>query len=108
VGWFPNPHHPKVFFAAIQGPPSLAELAKATDAVCSALGVTPETKPYQPHLTLARIRTEESLFELKKAIAELPSVDFGAYEARQFHLYRSALQAGGSIYTKLASYSLSA
>jgi 2'-5' RNA ligase len=108
VGWFPNPHHPKVFFAVIQAPPALAELAKATDTVCAGLGIAPETKPYQPHLTLARIRHEEILFEVKKAIADLPSVDFGAYEARNFHLYRSTLQAGGSIYTKLASYSLSA
>jgi 2'-5' RNA ligase len=108
LGWFPNPHHPKVLFAAIQAPPELAALAKATDAACAALGVPAETKPYQPHLTLARIRHEVDLFPVKKAIAELPSVDFGAYRADRFHLYRSVLQPGGSIYSKLASFPLSA
>ena len=41
-------------------------------------------------------------------LADLPSVDFGAFEAQKFHLYRSVLQPGGSVYTKLASFPLSA
>lgn len=108
LGWFPNPHHPKVLFARIQAPDGLHSLASATDETCAQLGIAAETKPFQPHLTLARIRNSENLFDLKKTIAELPSVDFGAFTATKFHLYRSVLQPGGSVYTKLASYPLSA
>lgn len=51
---------------------------------------------------------EIGLIDLKKAIADLPSVDFGAFTAGKFHLYKSDMRRGGSVYTKLASYSLSA
>jgi 2'-5' RNA ligase len=108
LGWFPNPHHPKVLFARIEAPEELHSLARTTDQACARLGVEAESKPFQPHLTLARVRNSENLFDLKKAIADLPSVDFGAYSAAKFHLYRSVLQPGGSVYTKLASYPLTA
>jgi 2'-5' RNA ligase len=108
IGWFPNPHQPRVLYAAIQPPPELFALASETDARCAELGVTAETRPFQPHLTLARIRQPENLFDLKKTIAELPSVDFGAFTATQFHLYESRLTPQGSLYSKLASYPLAA
>jgi 2'-5' RNA ligase len=108
LGWFPNPHQPRVFYVGIQAPEALAQLAKDTDAACGGLGVEPESKGYRPHLTLARIRRPEDLFPLKKAIADLPSVDFGTWKAAAFHLYRSEMRPGGSVYTKLASYSLTA
>lgn len=107
LGWFPNPHHPRVLFAGIQAPEALQELAAETDQLCGELGIERERKEYHPHLTLARIRDAETpLFEVKKAIADLPSVDFGTYTADRFHLYLSELRPTGSVYTKLSSYSL--
>jgi 2'-5' RNA ligase len=67
-----------------------------------------ETKPFRPHLTLARIREPEPLDQLQRTIASLASNDFGVFQATEFHLYRSVLQPGGSVYTKLASFPLSA
>ena len=29
LGWFPNPHHPRVLYVAVQAGPELAELARA-------------------------------------------------------------------------------
>jgi 2'-5' RNA ligase len=107
IGWFPNPHNPRVLFAGIQAPDALKGLARDTDAACETLGVPRETKEFHPHLTLARIRTPENLFDLKKAIADLPDTDFGAFTSTQFHLYESKQSAAGSVYTKLASYPLS-
>ena len=40
------------------------------------------------------------------AIAALPSLDFGAFEARCFFLYRSQLHPTGSVYTKLSEFPL--
>jgi 2'-5' RNA ligase len=105
LGWFPNPDQPRVLFTGIQAPDGLAALARDTDAACAALGIKAEKRAFQ---TLARIRAEVPLFDLKKAILELPSADFGAFSAEAFHLYRSQLNPGGSIYTKLASFSLTA
>jgi 2'-5' RNA ligase len=108
LGWFPNPHRPRVFFAGIAAPPELAELARETGRACERLGIPSEPRGFHPHLTLARIRRPEPLTELQRAIANLPSADFGAYTAEAFHLYKSELRPGGSIYTKLASYPLTA
>jgi 2'-5' RNA ligase len=106
LGWFPNPHSPRVFFASIQAPEALPRLAKQTDEACVRLGIEEEHKPFTPHLTLARIRAAGDLFPLKKAIADLPNADFGAFSAREFYLYQSRLTPSGSLYTKLASYPL--
>src|SRR5436305_2032623 len=39
LGWFPNPHNPRVFWAAVNAPPALVELAKATEQACTELGI---------------------------------------------------------------------
>ena len=108
LGWFPNPNQPRVLFAGIQAPEGLADLARNTDTACATLGIESETRQFSPHLTIARVRNQEPLSDLKKAISELPSVDFGAFSAEAFHLYRSQLNPGGSIYTKLATFPLTA
>ncbi len=108
-GWFPTPHNPRIFWAAIHAPQALRELAAATDAACAELGAAAETKPYTPHLTLARIEPRgggpaPDLAPLRRAIASMRSSEFGSFVAREFHLYLSEPEAGGSRYTELASF----
>jgi 2'-5' RNA ligase len=104
LGWFPNPHHPRIFWAAVRAPESLPALARATDATCSLLGIAPETRPYSPHLTLARIEEKPDLGPLRRRIASLDTDEWGEFTASEFHLYLSQLQPGGSVYSKLASF----
>lgn len=107
-GWMPNPHRPRLLYVNLQAPEALAVLHRSTDEACAALGVPSESKPFHPHLTLGRVREGVDLFPLKKALAELPSADFGAFTAAHHHLYRSRLGTGGALYSKLASFPLSA
>ncbi|HPT28674.1 MAG TPA: RNA 2',3'-cyclic phosphodiesterase, partial [Bryobacteraceae bacterium] len=81
IGWFPNPHQPRVLFAGIQGPPELAALAASTESVCESFGIPAERRDFRPHLTLARVRTPKPLFELKRAIAEMPDDRFGEFQS---------------------------
>jgi RNA 2',3'-cyclic 3'-phosphodiesterase len=106
LGFFPNPHSPRVFWAAVHAPAALAELARATDERLGALGLARESRPFSPHLTLARIREPVPLTGLLKSVAALPSLEFGAFTAERFHLYQSRLQSGGSVYTKLSEFPL--
>jgi RNA 2',3'-cyclic 3'-phosphodiesterase len=106
VGFFPNPHSPRVFWAAVHAPAALAGLARATDERLGALGVARESRPFSPHLTLARIKEPVPLAGLLRSVAVLPSLDFGAFTADRFHLYQSRLQPGGSVYTKLSDFPL--
>ncbi len=108
LNWLPNADRPRVLVAGIEAPSSLTTLARDTDAACVRLDIATEKKAFHPHLTLARLRADEPLVELKRTISELPSLDFGAFPAERFHLYQSQLTPGGSIYTKLASFPLTA
>jgi 2'-5' RNA ligase len=106
VGFFPNPHSPRVFWCGI-GAPGLDGLAVDTDNATSALGIAREARAFSPHLTLARIKGKVELQPLREAVAGLESLEFGEFEARSFFLYRSALKPTGSVYTKLAEFPLS-
>jgi RNA 2',3'-cyclic 3'-phosphodiesterase len=105
VGFFPNPQAPRVFWCGIDAP-GLAELAADTDRATAALGIEPEKRAFSPHLTLARIKERLDLQPLREKIAGLPSLEFGAYEAGSFFLYWSKPGPKGSVYTKLAEFSL--
>ncbi|HEY3740054.1 MAG TPA: RNA 2',3'-cyclic phosphodiesterase [Bryobacteraceae bacterium] len=107
LGWFPNPHSPRIFFAGIRAPHALADLAHATDAATARLGVPSEAREFHPHLTLARIKEPLDLAGLRKAVANLPSVAFGEFEARSQFLYSSRPAPSGSIYERLEEFPLS-
>jgi 2'-5' RNA ligase len=101
VGFFPNPHAPRVFWCGVDAP-GLEVLAAATDRVTQALGIPAESRAFSPHLTLARIKERLNLQPLRESIAALPSLDFGQFVSDRFFLYQSRLGPKGSVYTKLA------
>jgi len=105
LGFFPNPHAPRVFWCGIDAP-GLEALAAATDGATARLGIPRESRAFSPHLTLARIKERLNLQPLREAIAALPSLDFGQFEADRFFLYHSRLSPGGSVYTKLAEWKI--
>jgi RNA 2',3'-cyclic 3'-phosphodiesterase len=106
LGFYPNPHAPRIFWCGIEAP-DLDALAAETDRATSAIGIPAETRPFSPHLTLARIKEKPDLQPLREAIAALPSLEFGRFDARSFFLYQSLLRPAGSVYTKLAEFPLS-
>lgn len=105
LGFFPQARSPRVFWCGVEAP-GLEDLAAETDRAASSLGIAGEARAFAPHLTLARIKERLDLEPLRQAIAALPAVEFGAFEARSFFLYRSQLRPTGSVYTKFAEFSL--
>jgi 2'-5' RNA ligase len=104
LGWFPNPHHPRVFWVGVHDGDALAGLAKEIDATLAPLGFPAEDRAFNAHLTLARIKEPAPLQALRSAIAQLESVEFGSFLVDRFYLYRSQPGPAGSIYTKLSEY----
>lgn len=104
LGWFPNPSSPRVLWAGVKAGEELERLFHEQERVLEPLGIAREKRPFQPHLTLARIKTPVPLEPLREAIAELKSLHFGCFTARAFHLYSSKLGPAGSIYTRLADF----
>lgn len=119
VGFF-TPKQPRIFYADIHAPETLRELAGNIDRALIPFGVEAETKPYAPHLTLARTGsgrpqmsksdrnrpTMDALKSLVESTPELQHPDFGTMTANDFVLYLSELSPKGAKYTKLETYSL--
>jgi 2'-5' RNA ligase len=104
LGFFPNPHAPRVFWAGVHADEGLTQLARDTETALAPLGIAKEDRPFSPHLTLARIKTPGKQIALLQAVAKLPSLDFGNFVADRFYLYRSKTAPTGSVYTKLAEF----
>ena len=74
-----------VFFASVLLSPETIALQRHVAAATSRCGFVPETRPYQPHITLARNRGQSNgIRRLKTAI--LPEPRFPAFAAREFLL----------------------
>ena len=108
LGWYPNPHHPRVFWVGVQAGDGLTALANDIESGLARLGIAKEDRPFNAHLTLARIKEPAPLQALRDAIAQLESVDYGSFLVDRFYLYRSQPGSAGSIYTKLSEYPLQA
>jgi RNA 2',3'-cyclic 3'-phosphodiesterase len=103
LGWFPNPHHPRVFWAGVDGGEGLRTLAAATDEATSRLGLSREEREFRPHLTLARLKAGPTPLEsIRRGVASLDSQDFGVFRPAGFVLY---LSSQGK-YTSLAEFPL--
>ena len=104
LGFFPNPHSPRILWAGVHAGDPLTQLARETEDALATLGVEREQRPYSPHLTLARIKTPGKQPALLQAVAKLPSLDLGRFVADRFFLYRSKITPSGSVYTRLAEF----
>ena len=104
TGFFPNAKHPRVFWAGIEAPPALADLAANIETRMETLGIPREQRLFKPHLTLARFKSEEGLPKLHEALAQLGPQEFGQVRAEEFYLYQSVLKPRGAEYTKLETF----
>lgn len=104
VGFFPNERHPRVFWAGMAASPNLGELAEEVERRLETLGIPREQRPFRPHLTLARFKSEDGLERLRAASREAGALEFGSTTAREFHLYQSQLHPKGAVYTRLATF----
>jgi 2'-5' RNA ligase len=84
----------------------LSRLQRRLEDECSAAGFPRESRPYKPHLTLARLRAFQRV-ELVAALSEAHhQTSFGphAFRVSDFVLMRSELGPGGSRYTPLSRH----
>lgn len=110
TGCFPNQRNPRVLWIGIHAPSDLTSLQRGIEAGVLRLGYKPEARPFSPHLTIGRVRENASLSELQKIRAALGAIQPGNVAIAKVdavHLFKSDLQPGGSVYTKLFSTSLS-
>ncbi|MGA2482683.1 MAG: RNA 2',3'-cyclic phosphodiesterase [Candidatus Acidiferrales bacterium] len=105
LGFFPNDRRPRVFWAGMDASENFAPLAASIEAALAPLGIPRESRPFTPHLTLARFPEPRPAPELLEAVAPLLDKEFGSATTSEFHLMESRLKPGGAQYTRLATFS---
>jgi 2'-5' RNA ligase len=104
-GRLPEMGAAKTFWVGVNGGAALVALAESIDTRLAGLGVPLETRPYRPHVTLARAGRNAAAVRTDRA--ELPlTTELGTLVATEFHLYESASQQGFSLYRRLATFPL--
>lgn len=106
IGSFPNSKRPRVIWVGIHAPADLASLQKNIEAGATRLGYEKEERPFSPHLTLGRVRSDIAPADLQKIRSTLDSFQLGNIGSAKIdavHLYKSDLHSDGSVYTKLFS-----
>jgi 2'-5' RNA ligase len=106
LGAFPNLHNPRVVWCGIQGDTeALLALQIKIASLCAAMGFPPEERPFQPHLTLGRIRSRTNLQRLVEYI-KIGSRLESTFVANCINIYRSVLTPRGSLYSILETIEL--
>ena len=105
-GVFPRPKDPRVLWIGITDTEAqLARLHSQLEVESEQEGFARETRPFHPHLTLARLRAQQGAREIARAHENLP---FAPVEVtvNEVSLIRSELSSNGSRYTTLSRHML--
>ena len=104
LGVFPHPRRPRILWVGCTGNiPALINLVSHIEAALEPLGFPPEDKPYFPHLTLARIKHDQSQVGgvlIHSGLLEQPR-KLGILHIDRITLFRSEVSQSGAEYTAL-------
>jgi len=97
LGAFPSANRPRVLWVGVNAPPGLELLQDRVESGCEAIGFPPEGAPFQPHVTLGRVREGQRLPAggLEQHATAFESVPF---VGRELVLYESVLTTSGPRY----------
>jgi 2'-5' RNA ligase len=110
LGCFPNPRQPRIIWLGMQGDlAALAALQAKIETLAQGLGFAPETRPFSPHLTIARLQRNAprtSLVQAGQAIQSLASdpafvAHTDPFLVQELTWMRSELLPEGARYTPL-------
>jgi 2'-5' RNA ligase len=108
IGIFPDIRRPRVIWVGLDGK-NLERLVRAVESVLEPLGFAPESRPFQPHLTLGRWSRQETRGEvLRKEIERWTHTAFGEFPVENVVLFQSVLNPRGAVYTALRALPLPA
>ncbi len=100
VGAFPKVSRPNVVWIGVdEGRDVFIEMAKELDRSLAKLGFKRETKGFEPHLTIARVKGYSG--DLPEIIRRISDVDIGFIDVEEVRLKKSTLTPQGPIYETL-------
>ena len=96
-GAFPSRSRPRVLWVGVNAPPALELLQDRIERGCEAIGFPPEGTPFQPHITLGRVREGQRL--PSGGLDEYADhFDRAPFMGQELVLYESVLTTGGPRY----------
>ncbi len=103
LGAFPTERRPRVLWAGIESNAAFAALRERIEAACVAIGFAPEGTPFQPHVTLGRMREGQRLppGALESQSNLVTPMNFAA---PSMLLYESVLTSTGPRYTVRSTF----
>ncbi|WP_166258515.1 RNA 2',3'-cyclic phosphodiesterase [Marinobacter salicampi] len=110
LGYFGPVHKPRALWLGAKPAASLIGLQKEVEHRLSALGLAPDTRPYQPHVTLARFSRnspELSPGTVKSFLARHEDYRSPVFEVACASLFRSNPGPAGSLYEVIERFDLS-
>ncbi len=105
TGCFPDRRRPRVVWIGLEPEPRLRVLADKVRAAILACGIPLETRPFSPHITLARFKAAPSCdcddFLDPRFLLRLPP-----FSVREFTLFQSRLDSHGAVHTPIKHFQL--
>jgi 2'-5' RNA ligase len=108
IGWaglgaFPKPKQASVVWVGLsEGEDEMQALFESVEDALEAAGLEPEDRPFNPHLTISRLRPQGDVRRLVDAFEPVG----GTMEVGSIDLYESHLGRGGAQYKVLESFAL--
>ena len=109
LGAFPSVKRPRVLWIGLHAPAALTSIQRAVESGTARLGYEQEARAFSPHLTIGRVRQNASPDDLHKIRVELESQQLGNIATSRVdsvQLFKSELQPGGAVYSRLFSAKL--
>jgi 2'-5' RNA ligase len=102
IGAFPGLKSPRVIWVGLHDEKKiLISFQSQLDGELQKIGFQSENRPFHPHLTLGRMRSNRGRDELVKEMEKYREEEFGSFQAERVVLFKSDLRPEGAIYTRL-------
>lgn len=107
VGGFPNVARPGTVWAGVhpvEGP--LTSTYRVCETAARSAGLPPESKPFRPHLTVARLKRAQDGVHLRPYLEQEDSLTSHVFKVPSVVLFQSDLTPRGPIHTPLREFRL--
>lgn len=102
AGAFPNLKRMNVIWVGVgEGWTKVEQIFEQTEKLLQEVGFPRETRPFSPHITIARIRSSRKIDEVASFLEHLSSETFGTFKADRIRLKQSLLRPSGPTYSTL-------
>jgi RNA 2',3'-cyclic 3'-phosphodiesterase len=102
AGAFPNLNHMNVIWVGVsEGWSQIEQIYEQVEKLLLGLGFRRENRPFNPHITIARVRSGRKRDEIARFLQNLSDESFGTITVNKVRLKQSILSSSGPKYSTL-------